>query len=78
MGLVKEKPLTEVERGIKEIEERCQRYYEEEQEQLRRERSEKRAIENKYDRYSSSSLKHLRIKFRNLADKWDNRHLRKK
>lgn len=77
-GLIKEKPLTEVERGIKEIEERCQRYYEEEQEQLRRERSEKRAIENKYDRYSSSSLKHLRIKFRNLADKWDNRHSRKK
>lgn len=29
MGLVKEKPLTEVEIGIREIEERCQKFYEE-------------------------------------------------
>lgn len=73
MGFVKEKPLTEVEIGIREIEERCQKYYEEEQEQLRRERSAKRAEDNRYDSYSSNVLCHIRIKFRNIADKWDNR-----
>ncbi|MGN0114616.1 MAG: DUF2357 domain-containing protein [Acutalibacteraceae bacterium] len=76
MGLVKEKPLTEVEMGIREIEERCQKYYDEEQEQLRRERSERRAEANRYDSYSSNIFCHLRIKLRNIAEKWDNRKKR--
>lgn len=73
MGFVKEKPLSEVELGIREIEERCQKYYEEEQALLRLERSEKRALANKYDSYSSNIFRRMRIKFRNIADKWDNR-----
>ena len=73
MGLVKEKPLSEVELGIREIEERCQKFYEEEQAQLRKQRSEKRALENKYDSYSNNIIRRMRIHVRNIAEKWDNR-----
>ncbi|MGN0595692.1 MAG: DUF2357 domain-containing protein [Hominimerdicola sp.] len=76
LGIIKEKPLSQVELGIRVIEERCQKLYEEEQAQLRLERSEKRALENKYDSYSHNIFRHMRIKIRNIADKWDNRRSR--
>lgn len=72
-GLIKEKPMSELELSIKEIEDRCQKYYEEEQLELRKQRAQKREAENKYDSYSSSPFAKFRIKFRNLMDRIDDK-----
>ena len=58
---------------IKEIEDRCMTYYEEEQEKLYKERCEKRAAQNYRDRCSPSMLGNIRIFVRGIAEKIDSR-----
>ena len=73
IGLIKEKPLSEIERGIKEIEDRCMIYYHEEQDMLYKERTEKRADLNYQERCSPTALSNMRIFLRNMAQKRDDR-----
>lgn len=72
-GFIKEKPLSPLDMRIKEIEDRCMTYYEEEQEKLYKERCEKRAAQNYRDRCSPSMLGNIRIFVRGIAEKIDSR-----